>query len=123
MNTPKQLGDSSNCEYITYLRYVDYIVVVEAETVYDLRAMLRDLSRASEKVGLKMNMDKRKIVLNVHVVPTPVQIGDSTLEVVPRTNCSVQFGMSNFKKEVNRRIRLGWAAIGIVYHYGYVEAS
>ena len=86
-----------------------------AETMEDLSTMLDDLSRASGRVGLKMNMDKTKVMLNAHVTPTPIKIGDSTLEVVDDyvyLGQTVQLGRSNFEKEVNRRIRLGWAAFG-----------
>ncbi|CAG9565546.1 unnamed protein product [Danaus chrysippus] len=52
---------------------------------------------------------------NVHVVPTSIKIGGSTLEVVDSyvyLGQTVQLGKSNFEKEVNRRIQLGWAAFG-----------
>ncbi|CAH2107445.1 unnamed protein product [Euphydryas editha] len=32
--------------------------------------------------GVKMNMDKMKIMSNIHVVPTPITVGNSTLELV-----------------------------------------
>ncbi|KAJ8730477.1 hypothetical protein PYW08_001890 [Mythimna loreyi] len=86
-----------------------------AETTEKLSTMLDDLSRASERVGLKMNMDKTKGMVNIHVAPTPIKIGDSTLEVVDDyvyLGQTIQLGRSNFEKEVNRRIRLGWAAFG-----------
>ena len=108
------LGINVNGEYITHLRFADDIVVM-AETMEDLSTMLDDLSRASGRVGLKMNMDKTKVMLNAHVTPTPIKIGDSTLEVVDDyvyLGQTVQLGRSNFEKEVNRRIRLGWAAFG-----------
>jgi hypothetical protein len=60
-------------------------------------------------------MDKTKIMSNSHVVPTPVEVGNSTLEVVDQyiyLGQIVQLGKSNFQKEVNRRIQLGWAAFG-----------
>ncbi|XP_063539716.1 uncharacterized protein LOC134748833 [Cydia strobilella] len=110
----KGRGINVNGEYITHLRFADDIVVM-AETMEDLSAMLADLSRVSERVGLKMNMDKTKIMSNVHVVPTPVLIGGSALEVVDDyvyLGQTVQLGRSNFEKEVTRRIRLGWAAFG-----------
>jgi hypothetical protein len=55
--------------------------------------MLEDLNRVSQQVGLKMNMDKTNIMSNSRVVPTPIEVGNSTLEVVdqyiyiPGTNC------------------------------------
>ena len=68
-------------EYITHLRYADDIVVM-AETMEDLSAILNDLSRVSKRVGLKMNMEKTKIMSNAHIVPTPLMVGGSMLEVV-----------------------------------------
>ncbi|KAA5586822.1 reverse transcriptase family protein, partial [Pseudomonas aeruginosa] len=75
------LGININGEYITHLRFADDIVVM-AESLEDLGRMLGDLSRVSQQVGLKMNMDKTKIMYNVHVAPTIVTVGSSTLEVV-----------------------------------------
>ncbi|KAL0902204.1 hypothetical protein ABMA27_000129 [Loxostege sticticalis] len=75
------LGININGEYITHLRFADDIVVM-AETLEDLGTMLDGLSRASQQVGLKMNMDKTKIMSNVRVAPTPLKVGDSALEVV-----------------------------------------
>ncbi len=107
-------GININGEYITHLRFADDIVVM-AETVEDLNTMLDGLSRASQQVGLKMNMDKTKIMSNARVVPTPLKVGDTTLEVVDNyvyLGQTVQLGRSNFEKEVNHRIQLGWAAFG-----------
>jgi hypothetical protein len=36
----------------------------------------------SQQVGLKMNMDKTKIMSNSRVVPTLIEVGNSTLEVI-----------------------------------------
>ncbi|KAL0859196.1 hypothetical protein ABMA27_011014 [Loxostege sticticalis] len=102
-------GDVINGEYITHLRFADDIVVM-AETLEDLGTMLDGLSRASQQVGLKMNMDKTKIMSNVHVAPTPLKVGDSALEVVDEyvyLGQTVQLGKSNFEKEVNRRNSAG----------------
>ena len=77
--------------------------------------MLDGLDRVSQRVGLKMNMDKTKIMSNANVVPTPVSVGNSVLEVVDSyiyLGQVVQLGRSNFEKEVSRRIQLGWAAFG-----------
>ena len=52
---------------------------------------------------------------NAHVVPTPVSVGNSVLEVVDKyiyLGQAVQLGRSNFEKEVSCRIQLGWAAFG-----------
>ncbi|KAG6440870.1 hypothetical protein O3G_MSEX001526 [Manduca sexta] len=110
----KGFGININGEYITHLRFADDIVVL-AESLEDLSTMLEDLNRVSQQVGLKMNMDKTKIMSNVHVVPTPIEVGGSTLEVVDEyvyLGQVVRLGRSNFEREVNRRIQLGWAAFG-----------
>lgn len=74
-----------------------------------------DLNRVSQQVGLKMNMDKLKVMANSQVAPTSISIGNSILEVVENyvyLGQTVQLGRSNFEKEVTRRIQLGWAAFG-----------
>ncbi|XP_062528975.1 citron rho-interacting kinase isoform X4 [Bombyx mori] len=112
------LGININGEYITHLRFADDIVVM-AESLKDLRRMLGDLSRVSQQVGLKMNMDKTKIMYNVHVAPTIVTVGSSTLEVVDEyiyLGQAVRLGRSNFEREVSRRIQLGWAAFGKLHN-------
>ncbi|KAL0820090.1 hypothetical protein ABMA28_006035 [Loxostege sticticalis] len=93
---------TSFSKYITHLRFADDIVVM-AETLEDLGTMLDGLSRASQQVGLKMNMDKTKIMSNVRVAPTPLKVGDSALEVVDEyvyLGQTVQLGKSNFEKDV-----------------------
>jgi hypothetical protein len=107
-------GININGEYMTHLRFADDIVVM-AETLEDLSRMLEDLNRVSQQVGLKINMDKTKIMSNSRVVPTPIVVGNSTLDVVDQyiyLGQIVQLGKSNFQKEVNRRIQLGWASFG-----------
>ncbi|KAA5608736.1 reverse transcriptase family protein, partial [Pseudomonas aeruginosa] len=112
------LGININGEYITHLRFADDIVVM-AESLEDLGRMLGDLSRVSQQVGLKMNMDKTKVMYNVHVAPTIVTVGSSTLEVVDEyiyLGQAVRLGRSKFEREVSRRIQLGWAAIGKLHN-------
>ena len=113
-----RLGININGEYINHLRFADDIVIM-AETLEDLSTMLNDLSRVSAGVGLKMNKDKTKIMSNSLVVPTSVVVDGSALEVVDEyvyLGQIVQLGRSNFEKEVNRRIQLGWAAFGKLRH-------
>ncbi|WP_337242217.1 reverse transcriptase domain-containing protein, partial [Proteus faecis] len=64
----KGCGININGEYITHLRFADDIVVM-AESLEDLSTMLNDLNEVSRQVGLEMNMDKTKIMSNVHVAP------------------------------------------------------
>ena len=108
------LGININGEYLTQLRFADDVVIM-AESLDDLNNMLNDLSRVSQQVGLKMNMSKTKIMCNAHVSLHPVIVENSALEIVDEyiyLGHMVQLGRSNFEKEVNRRIQLGWAAFG-----------
>ncbi len=110
----KGSGININGEYITHLRFADDIVVM-AESLEDLSTMLDDLCRVSQQVGLRMNMDKTKVMANAHVTPYPISVGSSNLEIVDEyvyLGQVIQLGRSNFEKEVNRRIQLGWAAFG-----------
>jgi hypothetical protein len=64
-----------------------------------------------------MNMNKTKIMSNSRVVPTLIKVGNSKLEVVDQYTYIylgqiIHLGKSNFQKEVNRGIQLGWAAYG-----------
>ncbi|CAG4942909.1 unnamed protein product [Parnassius apollo] len=114
----KGYGININGEYITHLRFADDIVIM-AESLEDLSIMLNDLNSASQRIGLKMNMDKTKIMFNVHVTPMPVVVGSTMLEVVDEyvyLGQIVRLGKSNFDREVNRRIQLGWAAFGKLRH-------
>ncbi|XP_064073992.1 uncharacterized protein LOC135193837 [Vanessa tameamea] len=110
----EELGININGEYITHLRFTDDIVVM-AESLEDLSKMLQDLNRISQQVGLKINMDKTKVMANCHVAPTSISLGNSILEVVDEyvyLGQTVQLGRSSFEKEVTRRIQLDWAAFG-----------
>ncbi|KAI8433320.1 hypothetical protein MSG28_015365 [Choristoneura fumiferana] len=79
----KGLGININGEYnITHLRFSDDIVVVMAKSMEELSTMLQGLNRVSQRVGLKMNRDKTKVMSNVHVVPTPILVENLILEVV-----------------------------------------
>ncbi|CAH2265287.1 jg19802 [Pararge aegeria aegeria] len=62
-----------------------------------------------------MNMSKTKIMSNAHVPLQPVIVENTALEIVDEyvyLGHTIQLGRSNFEKEVNRRIQLGWAAFG-----------
>ncbi|CAH2224768.1 jg26294 [Pararge aegeria aegeria] len=97
-----------------------------AETLGDLNAMLNDLSRDSQQVGLRMNMSKTKIMSDAHVPLHPIIVGSSALEIVDEyifLGYTIQLGRSNFEKEVNRRIQLGWAAFGKLRDFGLEDVT
>ncbi|CAH2098684.1 unnamed protein product [Euphydryas editha] len=79
-NSPKEVFDVNiNGESITLLNFSDNNVLM-AELLEDLNIMLGDLDGVSQQVGLKVNMDKTKIISNV--VPILISVDNSTLEVV-----------------------------------------
>ena len=70
-----------NGEHISNLRFADNIVVM-ANSLKDLSYMLNGLYGASQRVGIKINVDKTEIPVNDHFASTPVTIGTTTLEIV-----------------------------------------
>jgi hypothetical protein len=60
-------GININGEYISHLQFADDIVIM-AETLKDLQLMLNDLADSSARIGLQMNLDKTKVMLNEHVL-------------------------------------------------------
>ncbi|PZC82734.1 hypothetical protein B5X24_HaOG209832 [Helicoverpa armigera] len=110
----KGRGININGEHISHLRFADDIVIM-AETLQDLQQMLNDLAESSLRIGLRMNLDKTKVMFNEHVLPEPIAIHGAVLEVVRKyvyLGQTLQLGRNNFEDEVNRRIQLGWAAFG-----------
>ncbi|KAI8440552.1 hypothetical protein MSG28_001794 [Choristoneura fumiferana] len=77
----KGRGININGEYLSHLRFADDIVIV-AETLQDLQHMLNGLADSSQRVGLRMNLDKTKVMFNEHVSPEPIAVQGSVLEVV-----------------------------------------
>lgn len=47
----------------SHLRFADDIVLM-AESLEELKRMLDDLATASQQIGLKINLDKTKIMIN-----------------------------------------------------------
>ena len=52
-----------NREYLNNLRFADYIVLMN-ELMDELQQMILQLHRESQKVGLKMNIKKTKVMFN-----------------------------------------------------------
>nr|XP_032511413.1 uncharacterized protein LOC116765887 [Danaus plexippus plexippus] len=73
-------GINVNGEHISHLRFAHNIVIV-AESLEQLSGMLY-LNEASRRVGLGMNLDKTKVMFNEHVLPSPIYVEGSMLEVV-----------------------------------------
>jgi hypothetical protein len=79
----KGRGININGEYTSDLRFADEIVIM-AETLQDLQLMLNDLADTSARIGLRMNLDKTKVMFNEHVLLEPIAICGAGLEVVQK---------------------------------------
>ncbi|CAH2087617.1 unnamed protein product [Euphydryas editha] len=66
-----------------------------------------------------MNLEKTKVMLNSHVIPSLITVEGITLEVVHEyvyLGQILQLGKNYFEREADRRIQLCWAAIGKLRH-------
>jgi hypothetical protein len=93
-------------EYISHLRCADDIVIM-TETLQDLQLMLNDLANFSVRIGLRMALDKTKVMFNEHVLPEPITICGAVLKVVQKyvyLGHTLQLGRNNLEDEVNKRI-------------------
>jgi len=65
---PKGYGIKIGNETINNLRFADDIILV-GKTPKDLQQMLEDLHAMSERIGLKLNNSKTKIMFNTKTTP------------------------------------------------------
>lgn len=88
--------------------------MVMAKSMEDLSTILEDLHRVSQRMDLKMDMDKTN--RSCRMCLTLFRLGILLFKLLTRMYLyleqTVQLGRSNFDKEFNRRIQLGWAAVG-----------
>ena len=74
-------GINVNGKYLNHLRFADDIVLFTSDP-QELKVMVENLSISSERVGLKMNMSKTKVMFNKFANPNPIKIRNTTLEKV-----------------------------------------
>ncbi|RVE46970.1 hypothetical protein evm_008354 [Chilo suppressalis] len=75
--------------------------------------MVSSLAESSKRIGLRMNLDKTKVMFNELVDPGLVAVNGVPLEVIQEyvyLGQTLRLGRNNFEREANRRIQLGWAA-------------
>ena len=65
---------------INHLRYADMHTILMAESEKELKSLLMKVKEESEKVGLKLNIQKTKIMASSPI--TPWQINGETMETV-----------------------------------------
>ena len=81
-----------------------------AETANDLNIMTDELSRRSKDIGLKINIDKTKVMCNKFALKNNIKLDDVIFEHV---ESYIYFGQKltidkDQWDEVNRRVQLGW---------------
>ena len=109
----EELGVRIDGEYLSNLRFADDIVLF-SNNGDELQQMIEDLNRESVRVGLKMNMQKTKIMFNSLAREQEFRIANQPLESVKEYVYLGQLltGDPDHEKEIYRRIKLGWSAYG-----------
>ena len=105
------IGINIDGEYLNNLRFADDINLATEENEH-LQNMLTDLSRESNKVGLKMNKGKTKLMFNDKATKKPIKIDDEALEEVKEyiyLGQLITLGKGH-EPEIKRRITIGWKA-------------
>ena len=104
-------GISINGKKLNHLRFADDIVIISGEAA-ELEKMISELNSESNKVGLKMNISKTKVMFNIHADKKEVRIGSEILEEVSKY---VYLGQEiwpdgNQTQEIKRKMQAGWVA-------------
>ena len=100
---------------LNHICFADDIVLISSDPD-ELEILLRELEEFSQTVGLKMNLQKTKIMSLSNKVVT---IGNHTLEKVDEhvyLGHNIKLGKDNQTAEITRRIGLTWAAIVRLSH-------
>ena len=100
-------------EFLSHLRFADDIVLVALD-LDEAQVMLEELNEEANKVGLKMNLSKTKIMTNIED-DREMKIGDTVVEKVDSyvyLGHKLKLGLDNQTAEIKRRIGLAWAAFG-----------
>ena len=73
------MGVNINGERFNHLRFADDIIII-SESLEEMETMLRELAEASEKSGLKMNMQKTKIMTSPLVPQKKITVNSCIVE-------------------------------------------
>src|ERR1700743_187522 len=98
------MGIKINGKFLNHLRFADIVLI--AADLDQLQTMMNQLHQESSKIGLKMNLSKTKVMINIY--DDAVKFGDDVIEIGHK----LKLGLDNQTAEVKRRIGLGWAAFG-----------
>ena len=105
------VGLRVNGENISHLRFADDIVLI-GNTSSELQTMINQLNEESNKLGMKMNMKKTKVMFNKFTRQAEVQVNGAVIEKVEEYVYLGQLvTIQNDKTdEIKRRIVAGWIA-------------
>ena len=108
-------GINIDGEHLSHLIFADDIVLV-AKSPEELESMLTDIHLASKPVGLSMNLNKTKVMLNETTITSTVTVDGNVIEKVDKYvylgKTMTQAG--DLLPEIKRHIALGWAAFSKV---------
>lgn len=97
--------------YLSHLRFADDIVLLSTD-VQKLNTMLSELNEQSEKIGLKMNLNKTKIMSTGDYDITIDNVTIENVEHYIYLRHKIVLGKENQNVEIKRRIHLAWVAFG-----------
>lgn len=100
-------------EYLGHLRSADCMVALLSESA-ELQKRTEELRTESFTVGLKINRNKSKVMINKHAECVLFSIGNDTLEQVEGYNHLGQVvgADPNYEKELWCRIGMKWGTLG-----------
>lgn len=105
-------------EHLHNLRFADDIVLF-AKDKQELIRMLEELQDEAAKVGLHMNYTKTEFVTNTPDTDETISIHGNIIkktQTYTYLGQAITLGKQNQEMEIDRRIRLGWAAYGKLKH-------
>ena len=108
-------GIKINGQYLNHLRFADDIVLF-ADNLSDIETLINDLSQMSLKIGLKINYGKTKMLSNVQGTTVKTESGNTVNFVNDYIYLGQNMSFNTIEDEVSRRIRLSWAAFGILHN-------
>ena len=106
-------GINIDGEHLTHLRFADDILLLSHDPL-ELQTMIRELSDASQMVGLNMNIKKTKVMMSNKLQNKTITVNGRVIEQVENyiylgKNISLE---NDTAAEVKRRIQLAWAKFG-----------
>lgn len=101
--------------FLNHLRFADDIVLLSSD-IHELVDMINELDHASKQVGLKMNIQKTKIMSRENIAITIDQQQIENVSQYRYLGHNITLGKDNQRAEVTRRVSLMWAAFGNLAH-------